>query len=148
VFTRSGGAWTQQGSKLTGSGESGAGDFGYSVALSGDGNTALIGGYKDNSFVGAAWGFTRSGGAWTQQGSKLTGSGESGAGWFGVSVALSSDGNTALIGGPGDNSWVGAAWVFTPPPSPSDGRDGRGVVNRPDLGDVERDREPQRRGGE
>src|SRR5207244_2939248 len=99
VLTRSGSTWTQQGSKLTGSGEVGAGRFGYSVALSSDGNTALIGGDQDNSPVGAAWVFTRTGSTWAQQGSKLTGSGEVGAGYFGFSVALSSDGNTALIGG-------------------------------------------------
>ena len=102
MFTRSGSTWTQQGAKLhRPSGEIGEGEFGYSVALSGDGNTALIGGPGDNAKVGAAWVFTRSGSTWTQQGAKLTGSGETGAGEFGAtSVALSSDGNTALIGGP------------------------------------------------
>ena len=30
-----------------------------------------------------------------------------------MSVALSADGNTALIGGPDDNSTRGAAWLFT-----------------------------------
>ncbi len=113
VFTRSGTTWTQQGSKLTGSGESGAGEFGSSVALASEGNTALIGGSQDNGEIGAAWVFTRSGSTWTQQGSKLTGSGESEAGEFGTSVALSSEGNTALIAGPSDNASVGAAWVFT-----------------------------------
>jgi len=113
VFTRSGSTWTQQGSKLTGSGESGAGEFGSSVALASEGNTALIGGSQDNGEIGAAWVFTRSGSTWTQQGEKLTGSGESEAGEFGTSAALSSDGNTALIGGPSDNANVGAAWVFT-----------------------------------
>lgn len=108
VFTRSGETWTQQGEKLTGGGESGEGSFGFSVALSSDGNTALIGGYYDHGAPGAAWVFTRSGSTWTQQGSKLNG-GESGNRWFGVSVALSSDGNTALIGGPLDNGNVGAA---------------------------------------
>ena len=113
VFTRSGETWTQQGSKLTGSGESGESEFGSSVALSSDGNTALIGGIGDNKEVGAAWVFTRSGSTWTQQGSKLTGSGEISSAFFGYSVALSSDGNTALIGGIGDNGDWGAAWVFT-----------------------------------
>ena len=47
------------------------------------------------------------------QGPKLTGgTEESGAGNFGYSVALSSDGSTALIGGIGDNGNVGAAWAF------------------------------------
>ena len=113
VFTRSGGTWTQQGPKLTANDETGASDFGNGVALSADGNTALIGGYNDNSVVGAAWVFTRSGGMWTQQGPKLTANDENGQGRFGVSVALSADGGTALIGGDDDNVGVGAAWVFT-----------------------------------
>jgi hypothetical protein len=113
VFTRSGSTWTQQGEKLTGAGESGNGEFGDSVALSADGNIALIGGRGDDGYAGAAWVFTRSGSSWTQQGEKLTGSGESGNSEFGVSVSLSSEGTTALIGGPGDNGDHGAAWVFT-----------------------------------
>jgi hypothetical protein len=113
VFTRSGSTWTQQGPKLTATGETGPGGFGRSVALSSDGNTALIGAYIDNAIVGAAWVFTRSGSAWTQQGSKLTGGGEIGRGEFGNSVALSSGGGTALVGGPQDREpFAGAVWVF------------------------------------
>ncbi len=101
--------------------KSGAGEFGSSVALSAEGNTtyALIGGTGDHEGTGAAWVFTRSGSTWTQQGPKLTGSGEAKNGAFGESVALSGEGNTALIGGPDDNPGtgfftdVGAAWVFT-----------------------------------
>jgi phage gpG-like protein len=113
VFTRSGGKWTQQGEKLTGGGEVGKGNFGESVALSSDGNSAVMGGALDNGEVGAAWVFVRSGAKWTQQGEKLTGAGEIGKGEFGFGVALSSDGSTALIGGLGDNGEVGAAWMFT-----------------------------------
>ena len=113
VFTRSGEEWSQQGKKLTGGEETGEGYFGVGVALSSDGNTALIGGYKDNSEVGAAWVFTRSGETWSQQGKKLTGSGEAGKGLFGINVALSAEGNTALIGAEGDDANAGAGWVFT-----------------------------------
>jgi FG-GAP repeat len=112
VFTRSGSTWSEQGEKLTGTGETGEGEFGYSVALSEDGNTVLIGGPEDDTATGAVWAFTRSGGVWSQQGVKLSG-GEEGNSQFGVYVALSADGNTALIGGPGDNYDAGAAWVFT-----------------------------------
>jgi hypothetical protein len=119
VFTRSGEEWTQQGEKLTGGGEVGKGWFGFSVALSGGGNTALIGGFEDHELLGAAWVFTRSGSTWSQQGEKLTGGGESGKGQFGAAVALSGDGNTALVGGALDSAdethfvGLGAAWVFT-----------------------------------
>ncbi len=113
VYTRTGRSWAQQGSKLAGTGATAGSTFGASVALSADGNTALVGGWGDNKDTGAAWVFTRSGGKWTQQGEKLTGSGESGEGLFGLSVALSSDGNTALIGGPADHKELGAAWTFT-----------------------------------
>ena len=113
VFTRSGAVWTQQGSKLVGTGAVGADGQGFSVALSDDGNTAIVGGPFDNSYVGASWVFTRSGGVWTQQGNKLVGTGAVGNARQGVSVALSADGNTAIVGGPGNNTDTGAAWVFT-----------------------------------
>jgi hypothetical protein len=126
VFTRSGGVWSQQGPKLTGRGETKETGFGVSVALSADGNTALIGAPGDNGGLfgkGAAWVFTRSDGIWTQQGEKLVGdctgscanegTGEIENAWFGYNVALSADGDTALIGGFRDNDWQGAAWVFT-----------------------------------
>lgn len=103
----------QQGSKLTANDETGQGMFGDSVALSSDGNTALIGGVEDYSFYWAAWVFTRSGSTWTQQGSELTANDETEEGGFLDSVALSSDGSTALMGGAGDHLDVGAAWVFT-----------------------------------
>jgi hypothetical protein len=113
AFTRSGSTWAQQGSKLTGAGGIGENHFGLGVALSGDGNTALIGGPWDNDSAGAAWVFTRSGETWSQDGEKLTGSGQTGNGEFGYSVALSADGSTAVVGGPEDNDWIGSAWVFT-----------------------------------
>ena len=111
VFVRTGGAWQQQGAKLVGSGAVGDAFEGSSVALSADGNTAIVGGPDDNlghgGPVGAAWVFTRSGGAWRQQGVKLVGSGAVGDAFEGASVALSADGNTAILGGPGDDT-VGA----------------------------------------
>ncbi|HYW48373.1 MAG TPA: FG-GAP repeat protein [Bryobacteraceae bacterium] len=116
IFVRSNGVWTQQGSKLIGSGAVSTAEEGWSVALSSDGNTAAIGAPADNSGAGAAWIFTRSNGTWSQQGGKLAGTGANGSITFvfeGASVALSGDGNTLLMGGYGDNSNFGAAWVFT-----------------------------------
>lgn len=117
VFTRSGDTWTQ-GPKLTaddetGGGEFGGSQFGSSSALSGDGDTALIGGQYDNHNAGAAWVFSRSGATWAQEGPKLTGARETGGGQIGESVALSGDGSVALVGGPSDTGGLGAAWVFT-----------------------------------
>ena len=112
VFTRTAGVWTQESGKLTGTNPSGQSGFGFNVALSADGNTALIGGPNDGFLQpGAAWVFTRTAGVWTQQGNKLTAGGF--LGWFGSDVALSADGNTALIGATLDSSNIGAAWVFT-----------------------------------
>ncbi|HET6867002.1 MAG TPA: IPT/TIG domain-containing protein, partial [Solirubrobacteraceae bacterium] len=113
VFVRSNGSWSQQGNKLVGSGATSM-QQGSGVALTGDGNTALIG---EISGVGGAWLFGRSNATWSQQGGLLSGSGASGSSAQGWSVALSSDGSTALIGGPHDNSLVGAAWPFGGTPS-------------------------------
>src|SRR4029079_9890883 len=71
-FVRSGlGVWSQQGSSLLGTGASGNAQQGSAVAMSADGNTVVAGGPGDNSSTGAVWVFTRSGGVWSQQGSKL-----------------------------------------------------------------------------
>jgi hypothetical protein len=47
-----------------------------------------------------------------QPGLKVTGTGKRGTAEFGTSVALSADGDTALIGGPGGVNSAGAARVF------------------------------------
>jgi hypothetical protein len=123
VFTRSGGVWRQQGKKLVGTGAVGSACQGMSVALSADGNTAIVGGPGDNPWdrsvpfglgaAGAAWVFTRSGGLWTQQGDKLVSTGALGRARQGISVALSADGNIAILGGMSDAGGVGAVSVFT-----------------------------------
>jgi hypothetical protein len=125
VFIRAGTTWINQ-QTLLGliSGpdkEIGPGNFGSSVALGSDGNTALVGDPFDG--IGSATVFIREGTTWINQHTlKAPSSGadkEIGAGAFGLSVALSSDGHTALVGAPGDNAGdaafataVGAAWVF------------------------------------
>jgi hypothetical protein len=114
VYTRSGGSWTQQGNKLVGTGATGNASLGFSISLSADGNTALVGGIDDNAFAGAAWVFTRSGGVWSQSGNKLFGSGAVGIANQGGAVAIAPDGNTIIVGGIADNTNMGAAWVFVP----------------------------------
>ncbi|HEV3283838.1 MAG TPA: IPT/TIG domain-containing protein [Solirubrobacteraceae bacterium] len=105
--------WELQ-SKLTGGEEEGAeGRFGHAVALSADGNTALIGAPGDGGGHGGAWVLTRSESTWTQQGPKLTGEEEAGVAHFGGAVALSSSGAAALVGGPADGEFAGAAWYLT-----------------------------------
>ena len=107
--------YVQDGPKLVGSGSVGNAAQGRSVALSADGNTALIGGPLDQTAgtdtytlgsVGAAWVFVRNGNVWVQQGPKLVGTGAA-LPAQGSSVALSADGNTALVGG------TNVSWVFT-----------------------------------
>lgn len=92
--------------------------FGDALALSADGNTALIGApYKDDptSDSGASYVFVRSNTTWTQE-KKLTISDKTSSDYMGSSVALTPDGNLALIGVPGKNLvpklHVGAAYLF------------------------------------
>ncbi len=122
IYTRSGETWTQRGSKLLPSDASPEPHnvlFGASVALSEDGSTAVIGGYGDEfGGYGGAWVFVRSGNSWIQQGPRFAPASERLGtdgyySWFGSSVAVSADGNTALVGGEHDEEGVGAAWVYT-----------------------------------
>jgi len=112
VLIRSGNSWAQQ-AKLTGDS---AGDrFGFSLAVSGDGDTIIVGALQDDDGgvdAGAAHVFVRSGSTWTQQ-AKLIG--DSAGDEFGAGVALSSDGDTAVVGAEEDDdagAGAGAAHVF------------------------------------
>jgi hypothetical protein len=111
-FTRSGSTWTAT-EKLTGLGEKHGGWFGFSVALSGSGGTALIGGPENEGERGGAWVFSRAGAGWGSLPQRL-GSPEEAPDKprFGFSVALSGSGALALIGGPRDTDVAGAVWPF------------------------------------
>lgn len=112
VFVRDGpSSWTAQGDPLVGTGAVG-GQQGKSVALSSDGNTAVIGSPADDGNKGAVWVFSRSNDKWTQVGGKLTGKDLVGEAQQGAAVAVSSDGSTIVVGGPGDNATMGGVWVF------------------------------------
>lgn len=112
IYTRTDGIWTQQGPKLIGTGAEGNAEQGFSVSISADGNTAALAGRVDNVSEGAVWVFTRTGEIWSQQGEKLVGTGAVGPAYKGVSLAMSADGNTIVVGGPFDDSNKGAVWVF------------------------------------
>ena len=97
VFTRTGTSWTQQAYiKASNTGEPGTGDqfpegdrFGFSIALSADGNTLAAGAIGS----GAVYVFTRSATTWSQQ-AYIKQSNTDTADLFGYSVGLSADGNT------------------------------------------------------
>lgn len=109
VFVLDGGTWTQQ-VKLTASDAGVQHHFGWSVDLSDDGDTALIGTTKS----GGAYLFTRRGTLWTEQ-MKLTSYDNNVLG-HGKSVFLSRDTNTAVLGAPNSmidgEFWYGSARVF------------------------------------
>jgi hypothetical protein len=122
IFTRSGTTWTQQ-KKIQASDKQGGDGFGYSVAISGNGNTAIVGASGEDTVVGtntiydtgAAYIFTRSGTTWNEQ-QKIRASDKEQNDRFGYSVAISDDGNTAIVGalyeGTGGGQ-AGAAYIFT-----------------------------------
>jgi len=111
VYKLSDGVWKQQ-AKLIGAGAIGNSGQGRSVSLSGDGKSAILGGFADNNSAGAAWVFKLSDGVWKQQ-AKLVGTDAIGKARQGISVSLSDDGDTAIVGGFADNREAGATWVFT-----------------------------------
>jgi hypothetical protein len=113
TFARYGTSWAQLGDKITGSGSVGAARQGASLSLSENGSRLAIGGYQDNNRQGAVWMFERNDCGWTQQGSKLVGTGGTSQGWQGYSASLSANGNTLVVGALSDNSLAGAAWVYT-----------------------------------
>jgi len=130
TFTHTDGAWDQQQKLIADDGDDDD-RFGYSVVLSNDGTTALVGASGDNG----AYVFIYTDGAWNQQ-QKLTADDGDSEDWFGESVALSSDGTTALVGAPLDDNPnglnSGSAYVFT---NSSDDDNGDSALRRFDTND-------------
>lgn len=105
------GMWVQT-AKLVGKQTTfGASNQGFSTALNAQGTTLAVGGNLDNSDVGATWVFVYSGGAWKQQ-ANFVGAGGIGTSEQGYDVALNSSGNVLAVGGPFDNGFRGAVWIF------------------------------------
>jgi hypothetical protein len=140
VFVRDAAGWSQQAYiKPSNTGEPEDGDaFGYSLGLSGDGHTLVVGTMGEDSAAtgvdgdgtdnnapgaGAAYVFTRDGTTWAQQ-AYLKASNTEAADLFGTSVSLSDDGNTLAVGaldedgsatgvnGADDNDAPGAGAVY------------------------------------
>jgi len=119
VFVREGDSWAQQAKLFAEDG--GTGDyFGNSVALSGDGQTALLGASDDENphgpLCGSAYVFARAGETWSQR-AKLVAADGGPEDRFGTAVALSGDGETALVSAWNDENPYGdgggSAYVFT-----------------------------------
>ena len=115
IFTRSGSTWSQE-AKIQASDKQSGDNFGHSVSISNDGNTAIVGAiYEDTtaSDAGSAYIFTRSGTSWSQQ-VKIQASNANGSDYFGGSVSISNDGNTAIVGAYQQTGNEGAAYIFIP----------------------------------
>ncbi|MFN6322139.1 MAG: integrin [Burkholderiales bacterium] len=119
VFLLSGTTWNQQ-AYVKASNAQADDQFGWSLALSSDGNTLVVGArYEDSNATGvgggqtdvpiassnsgAVYSFVRSGGTWAQRSyvkASNTGSGDQ----FAWSLALSADGNTLTVGANNEDS--------------------------------------------
>jgi len=122
IFELVNGQWTEL-AKLTASDKASNDQFGYSVSLSGDGLTAIVGAYQEDpdgvSSAGSAYIFEK-GSGWTSgssnQSGKLTASDKGSGDEFGSSVSISSDGSTAIVGAPLEDpsglSAAGSVYIF------------------------------------
>ncbi len=117
VFKRSGGVWSATPVASFSEPTSAANDeFGFSVALSPDGSTALVGTccttVTGHSGAGAVYVFTQTGGVWSATPvATLTEPSAANNDHFGVSIALAN--NVAIVGAPDTASSTGAAYIFT-----------------------------------
>ncbi|MGB0348495.1 MAG: WD40 repeat domain-containing protein, partial [Schleiferiaceae bacterium] len=112
IYEYSAGSWAQLGADIDG--EAAGDNSGHSVSLSSDGNRVAIGAPENDGAITSAgpdWGHVRiyeySAGNWTQLGSDIDG--EAWGDFSGISVALSSSGDTIAIGAYGNDSSGGNA---------------------------------------
>lgn len=97
VFGRDGDTWTQQAYVKPWNTTQRGVLFGYSVGLSGNGDTMAVGTYDENRGRGAVYAFTRKSGKWAQE-MRMTASNAEGGDSLGCSIAISDDGNTIVSG--------------------------------------------------
>jgi len=84
-----------------------------SVAISGDGQYAVVGAMRQGSNYGAAYVFLRTGSSWAQQAKIMPSSDIGNSHYYGKSVAINNDGTYVAVGSQGANSGKGAAFIFT-----------------------------------
>jgi hypothetical protein len=110
IFTKSGSTWSEQ--TILFDDMLGSPEFGRSVHLTTDGNTAIVATDEAN---GKVYIFTRSGTTWSQQ-QKLTASDATNWDSFGKNISISGDGSVIIVGAPDegeDPNERGAVYIFT-----------------------------------
>ncbi|MBX2835297.1 MAG: FG-GAP repeat protein [Gammaproteobacteria bacterium] len=131
VFDRTAGEWQEQ-AYLKASNTGARFAFGYSVVISADGSTIVVGAVGEasiasgilgrptseeviqdfsNDKAGAAYVFVRSGDSWQQE-AFIKASDPEEDDRFGGAIALSADGNTLAVAASGDDGYTGAVYVF------------------------------------
>jgi uncharacterized protein (DUF2345 family) len=126
VFVKPAGGWanaTQTAELTTPAGLGSLAEFGGAVAISEDGSTIVVGATQDGQAGGAAFVFSATGGNWANGGTQLaelTASDAADGDYFGNAVAVSSNGETIVVGAVsatiGNNPGIqdqGAVYVFT-----------------------------------
>ena len=125
VYTKPSGGWATSDAPIAvqslrfviGSGDA----FGWSVALSTDGSTLVVGApYNDTLGTdrGVVFVYTKPSGGWATSGAPsalLSVAASANNDWLGSAVAVSADGSTVVAGANGVSTTIGAAYVFTKP---------------------------------
>jgi len=115
IFDRVHGTWTFSRQRLGSKSEENSTADGQTVAISADGHTALItGDYINGDYAEAAWAFTLTHGRWKPFGLRLPASNATGSKLQVMNVALSGNGDEALIGGNTRDGLLGSgrAWIY------------------------------------
>lgn len=119
IYSRSGTNWTQE-AKLVASDISANASFGRSVAITPDGTRCVVGSHRltvsSFSQAGAAYVFSRSGTAWTQE-AKVTSNSPAANDFFGFSVSIDNTGTRIAVGAyqktTSQTSQGGMAYIFS-----------------------------------
>ncbi|OHD53691.1 MAG: hypothetical protein A2Y33_07155 [Spirochaetes bacterium GWF1_51_8] len=118
VFKYSAGIWSQT-SKITPSDGASGDQFGYTIAISANGNAAIVGAYLDdiaaNADQGSAYVYEWNGSSWPE--TKYTAPDGLANDHFGYSVDVNQKGTIAVVGAVDDDLPIytdrGSAWIFS-----------------------------------
>jgi hypothetical protein len=121
IYDWNGSVWTQRGSVIEASDAADSDEYGFSVALSVDGDVLAVGARRWEGASGTDRGsiylYDRNGSAWTQRGSALEASDAADSDFYGRSVALADNAAVLVVGA---NNWesgatenIGGVYTYT-----------------------------------
>lgn len=111
IFNKINGLWVEE-AQLSANDKAAVDYFGYSVSIDSNGDRVAISAYRDDSYKGSVYIFSRSGTTWSQE-AKLIATDAAINDYFGWSVEIDASGDRVAVGAFREDTTKGAVYIFS-----------------------------------